>query len=898
MARIVFQRRSIAKKLLLSVVFPLLLCLAATELFSAAPNMIRIGQVSAGQAAPAQAAPDQTARTRVTLSSSPPEQAAPDHAAEARTLPEQPAPARAAQTQITLSLSSPEQTPAAQPTPEQTPQAQPAQEQAPEAQPAPEQPTPEQTPAAQPAAPAQAPEARIIEGQVTPSGYTVPRREIVNAPVPTEVSGEMAVSSVPIPSDSASMGASSAPIGALSTQSRQPQDTGGGELLGIVPGKTAIADLSNHPIFSAAIAQETVGPYLIATYKVPDIPELTSILLYVRVGIVEGMVVNFASPRTLIDARNSFADVIGGIAPLTILDTNGFFREVYPEKGFAFVLEKNTASPDTPSSNVTQIAVEKVQPGYFLSRASQNLLRNSYERSLTQVCSDAETVLKLQPRSAAAHGLLAQAAFILEEYEVARYQLQEAIAIDSESAQYPLLMLNVYDKTDQGEEGLGYLRAHREVCEKTPFSKAETAILEGDFLRMRFDPDFDGAIQAHRSAVDQLLPLSKESTPGARVLAKRLLIRAYLALALDIVQKPWPEPADAEKAFLWVDTAEKLSDELSSGEPTPVDEVPIDGILNIALAASQVGLFLPESDKIDPYIERVMNIGEITSEQVGDALGLQAIYWNCAKFYRNCWNIAEMREDEEAVIAFARLTLKYLEPFCNEAPDRVADVFGQIDYDLAAVFAGRDDCRTPMLRCRERAIRGIESNRKNRTLYEKGEDGIRLVNFGKAYWVEGDRQRGYDLTRRGIDLIDAAIAASAMDADELIVPLRNAAMMAKVLRKTDDAALYAEQAKKLTEPAGVPIVVPDEDDARTSAARAITAGKPAVTAVTPSRKKTTAAQTEESARESVAARRKSFMEEEMPWEKENQKAAAADGGDDPNRIPLTALISKKQKGQK
>ena len=723
---------------------------------------------------------------------------------------------------------------------------------------------------------------QVIEGRARPIAYTASPQEMAAVPVPPSVPGGQTTLSTPIPAPA---------MGGLTTQTRQAQDTGGGELLGIVPGKTAIHELSSHPIFSKPIGQETVAPFTVMTFKVADIPDLASIQLYVREGIVEGMIVNFASPRTLMDARTSFADVIQGILPLTLLDSNGSFREVYPEKGFAFVLEKNPETPEIPSSNVTQIAIETVQPEYFLIRASQNLLRNSYERSLSQVCADAETVLKLQPKSAQAHGLLAQAAFLLEEYEVARYQIQEAIALDGTSAQYPLLMLNIFDKADQGEEGLEYLRAHREVCEGTPFSKAETAILEGDFLRTRFEPNFDGAIQLHRSAVDQLLPMSKDPSQGTEVLAKRLLIRAYLALALDIVQKPWPEPSDAEKAFLWIETAEKLSDELSSGEMTPVDVVPIDGILNIALAASEVGLFLPESDKIDPYIRRVMNIGEITSEQVSDSLGLQAIYWSCAKFYRNCWNIAEMRGDEESSVTYARLTLKYLEPFCNEAPDRVADVFGPIDYDLAAIFLGHPECEKMMLKCRERAIRAIEEREKSNTLFENGENGIRLVNFGKAYWLEGDRQKGYDLTRRGIDLIDASIAGSAMEPDELIVPLRNAAMMAKGLHNSEDAALYTEQANKLAEPVGEPVAVPDEEGGAAKSARTASVQKKAQTVAksTPKGPGMTAP-----GKPAEAAVGKPFKEAVMPWEREDQGQAS----NDPNRIPLTALISKKPKKEK
>lgn len=559
----------------------------------------------------------------------------------------------------------------------------------------------------------------------------------------------------------------------------------GAELLGIIPGKTDLADLNNHPIFNKPEQKEVFGPYIVYAYRLTDLPQIPYIQVLSRKDRVEGVVIHLEKPRDIADARRSFASAIGDVRPIVVPDDKGNFREIYPEKGFAFVLEKNADLPSIPSNRVTQIITETVKADFFAIRGAHDLKKSFAVSSLTAIRKDAETALEIDPDSASAHWIIAQIAFMLEEYKTARERIIEAIRLDDSIAQYHFLLLNILYETGRIEDGLRYLEAVKPICDKPPFFRAELGILRGDFFRAQQTPDIDGAIREHRAAVDLLLPFVKNETKETRILAKRLLMRAYLSLAADIVQKEWPKPEDREKAFLWIDAASEIANSLVRD-----DLLSSDVLLELCVGAVWVAVRMPESTKGDFYLEKIGPLGDVLTKNCSDPLNLQYVYWKCGKGLFGAYRIAEERGEQDRALGFAFESLRYLEPFCDETPRKVLSVLGPIDYDFAMLFAKKKNLRSETLVCRQRAVRVIEEAVESNSAFHNGENGVRLVNLGKAYWTDGDREQGFELTGRGIELIEQAVAEDAFAPEELIVPLRNAALMAMKLERTDESQKY------------------------------------------------------------------------------------------------------------
>lgn len=580
-------------------------------------------------------------------------------------------------------------------------------------------------------------------------------------------------------------------VAAVATSESQKASRNGVEFLGVLPGKTMMAELQKHPIFGKPVVKEVSGEFLVLTYRLPDLPETPIIQLLTKDDRVEGVVVHLESARDLADARKSFEETIKNIQPITVPDSTGNFREIYPEKGFVFVLEKDGVDPRVASTRVIQIIAETVKPDFFTVRAAQNLKKNFGEMSLSSIRSDAEKARELDAGSAPAAWILAQVARMLEDDEIAKTEAIAAIRVDESVPQYHLTLLNILNDLGDAENGLRYDEAVKTVCEKQPLLKAELQILRGDFLRGQADSDVDAAISNHRAAIEQLLPLMKNESKEIRTTAKQLVFRAYISLAIDIVNKEWPAAEDKEKAFLWIDAAAEVAGNLirNDGHSSNL-------LLELCLGAVEVGLAVPECRLADPYLEKIAPLGDLLTKKGNDPLNLQMVYWKCGCALFGASQIMSRRSDSAKAAEYADAALRYLDPFCEETPKKVLAVLGPIDYDIGTLLAAGGGESVQVHKCYERAIRMIEGNIETASALDNAENGIRLVNIGKSFWTSGDRTRGIELTRRGVELIERGVDAEVLDASELDVPRKNLETMTRILEPSQDTEAAADAGKE------------------------------------------------------------------------------------------------------
>jgi hypothetical protein len=80
-------------------------------------------------------------------------------------------------------------------------------------------------------------------------------------------------------------------------------------------------------------------------------------------------------------------------------------------------------------------------------------------------------------------------------------------------------------------------------------------------------------------------------------------------------------------------------------------------------------------------------------------------------------------------------------------------------------------------------------------LANPGQHGDALVSMGVSYWEVGQRQRAYDLTKAGVELVEQGVAEGLLAVDSLAVPQGNLSAMARVLGKTDLTAPTGQMAE-------------------------------------------------------------------------------------------------------
>ena len=79
-----------------------------------------------------------------------------------------------------------------------------------------------------------------------------------------------------------------------------------------------------------------------------------------------------------------------------------------------------------------------------------------------------------------------------------------------------------------------------------------------------------------------------------------------------------------------------------------------------------------------------------------------------------------------------------------------------------------------------------------------GWHGERLVSMGLSYWKEGNRPKGLNLTKRGIQWIERAVQTQGFSNQNLKIPYGNLSIMYRALGQPQEAEKVSNAAEALS----------------------------------------------------------------------------------------------------
>ena len=567
------------------------------------------------------------------------------------------------------------------------------------------------------------------------------------------------------------------------------------ELMGVRPGQTTLADLRQNPAFGEVQAKSQLGGYDVYTFKIPDMPDIPFVQLLIKDGRVDVVVVNLKEPRLIDDARASFREITRDCKPILVQDTEGKFREVYPESAVSFVFKKNEEAPDKPSDEVTQIVMEPLKPDFFLVRADENRRKLFAGGSIDAILADAESALRLDPQNGSAYWLLGTCEFLLENYSDALKYVSRAIQINDRVPEYHFLMMSILERTNSIDNGLRYWEAVQQICKTNPFHAAELSVLHGQLLLKKSDADCDAAIEELQKAADSLKPILTEGRSDREKLqALELSARLYSALGSAVAAKNWTQPKEREKAFLWFNASKTVLDTAQKRDASAMIL-----LLDLWRNASEAALAAPEETQIDGFLAGVAEKLEGVLQQNIGVLEKEMIRVKAGETFFNAFLAADTRGDAETAEADALKAYAFLEPYLQSPSNRIMQIIGPVDYELGIYF---NDHQTHQDLAETLLARAGDSISESLTLDGSALDadqGIRLVNIGKAYWYANNRQKGLELTQRGVAAIEKAVAAGNFPKEEYRVPCQNLITIYEALGDTVNADLCSEKMNSLLE---------------------------------------------------------------------------------------------------
>lgn len=560
----------------------------------------------------------------------------------------------------------------------------------------------------------------------------------------------------------------------------------GASLAGVQPGVTKFSELKKNPTFSNPVAEEMVDGYEVATFQDPTLPDIT-IQIVGRDDLVEAIMMNLNEPRAESDARKVFESEIKDVRPIWCPDEVGNFREVFPEKGVAFVLEAGE-TPGLPSNRVIQIVAETVKCEYFIMRAEQDM-----HVSYTFARDDAEHALLHDPNAPGAHWILAQTHLAVGDTMNARKHIYRAIKLNDSLPQFHLTYIDTLIQAGEVDSALRYMDAVRDTFVEHPLYQIEGLALDSVLRHEQADPDYDGSIAQGQRALKLLNALYESSlSPEVTWAAKRLELRANLSIAIAVARKAWKNEDDQEKAFEWIDAATAVATELDKmmSEESKLPSAQID----VLHAGLDVCLEMPDAKEVDAYTQRMIASADIYLKKALDEVSAASVRWRAGKALTSASRIYEARKDYKKAAALGEKALAYLSVVTEYRPlvNRIPTALAQLE--LGQVYAGgldNIDKATSFFKEANELFTQIQEGVRAR---DAALVGAPLAKSASVCWKKGKKQEGLEMLKTAVVFLEKAYEGGFVKDSEMFVPYSNLATMSKSLKKTADAAKYKKLA--------------------------------------------------------------------------------------------------------
>lgn len=560
----------------------------------------------------------------------------------------------------------------------------------------------------------------------------------------------------------------------------------GAKFMEVMPGETKFSDLRSNPMLKTPVATENVDGFDVATYQIPTLDN-TTIQVVAANDLVEAIMINFSEPRSESDAHKAFESELKDVRPIWSPDEAGNFREVFPEKGIAFVLEKGE-KPGLPSNRVIQVVAETVKCEYFIMRAEQDLLSN-----LTYARDDADHALLHDPNAPGADWILAQTHLAVGDFANARKYVYKAIKLNDSMPQFHLTYIDSLIQSGEVDSALRYMDAVRDTFVEHPLFAIEAVCLDSALRREAADPDYDGSISQGQRAL-KLLQTLYDAKPQADVYlaAKKLELRANLSIAVAVAQKRWKNPADQDKAFEWLDAAATVAKEIDAVRPQD-SQLPTAQI-DVLDAAITVCLETPDSEKVDNYVQKMKVSAELYLRKTLDEVSAASVRWKAGRALVAASRIYEARKDSKQAVEACSKGLEYLQVVTEYRPlaERIPAALAQMQLGVLLSKDGKTDKAFDYLAKATELLGQVENELKAR---DSSLVGAPLVSVASLYWKGGKKEEGVQILTLATKFLEKARKAGYAKNENLYVAYSNLSTMCKGLKNATDAAKY----KKLAE---------------------------------------------------------------------------------------------------
>ncbi|MEO1495958.1 MAG: hypothetical protein AAFV43_02285 [Planctomycetota bacterium] len=510
-------------------------------------------------------------------------------------------------------------------------------------------------------------------------------------------------------------------------------------------------------------------------------PPFQAVEALVRDGLVRVVRVTLAESSSIADLTRKLK--LSEVEPVDVIDPGAgtLLGVSFPEKGLTLL----TGGRPTPGpAQIVKLVLEPRGPKAFTLRA-ENRPVTAIEKRLA----DLTAAIRLDAKDPHAWWLKSLAHLDAGQADDAVEAAVRATELRSKSAAYRLA--EARSLAIAGKLDAAVLTTRRVLDDggASPIVRAEALHTLGSLASLGGASIAGKSIGFHTRAIEIADELTSSRDPRVRRRAKRMLVDAHLAIAVEIARRDYKD-RDALVAD-WIGRASGLAEAAIEAE---------DGGLELRLRVAREALtalaaMRPTKDP-SPWIDEAKQTAEALLASSDDSLFRAGVEWDLGVAYKQAVRVEHTRADAAQALRFGSEAIDHLAEGAGPrvtAPGAERTV-GELYFYLGAANAVHRENHEEAVGWYEKA-RPLVSNVKKSEFVVPRRTGEMLVSMGVSYWQRDEHDLAIELTERGAELMQQAIDAGVLDRPAIAVPYKNLASMHRALGESDKATQYTRLAR-------------------------------------------------------------------------------------------------------
>jgi tetratricopeptide (TPR) repeat protein len=284
--------------------------------------------------------------------------------------------------------------------------------------------------------------------------------------------------------------------------------------------------------------------------------------------------------------------------------------------------------------------------------------------------------------------------------------------------------------------------------------------------------------------------LTKQS-PTLQAAAREVLLDAHLGTALAIAKGTWQQKSRVIPK--WISRADAVVKEFPGDENERQ-------VLELQLCRGAIAVSAGSTEAIEPlpWVKRLLELRDHMGDGIGDPWRRRQLDWDVGQALADALTAAQKRGDATDMLDNATLTAAYLERGSEHRELTAAErkSLGELNFRIGIMHSLQRGDHPTAVTWFDRAIPLWDDNDRFEREGELGRLGESYVSMAISYWQVGRREDAVTLSRRGVDLMVAAVDKSQLEERSLAVAYGNLATMYAEQGDDQQSKNYAEMASR------------------------------------------------------------------------------------------------------